>query len=273
MARICVSQLHLDIERPQVNLDLAHEAIAMASQSNAQLVVLPELVNSGYMFNNLDEVRERATTLDGAVIQGWVELAKDLRIIIVAGLALHVENKFLNASVVVDESGLRGWYAKAHLFGDEPKFFQPGNSTPLILDTSIGRIATMVCYDIEFPEWSRLAMLKGAQLIALPTNWPKLGDVLNSPPLEVVKSQANASMNKVVVAAADRVGVERGQEWFGASHITDFDGNLKVIAKPDFTGPIQNLIAEVELPTDTRIAISNDVKRDRRPELYEGLGQ
>ena len=96
----------------------------MASQSNAQLVVLPELVNSGYMFNNLDEVRERATTLDGAVIQDWVELAKDLRIIIVAGLALHVENKFLNASVVVDESGLRGWYAKAHLFGDEPKFFQ-----------------------------------------------------------------------------------------------------------------------------------------------------
>ena len=179
----------------------------MASQSNAQLVVLPELVNSGYMFNNLDEVRERATTLDGAVIQGWVELAKDLRIIIVAGLALYVENKFLNASVVLDESGLRGWYAKAHLFGDEPKFFQPGNSTPLIVDTSIGRIATMVCYDIEFPEWSRLAMLKGAQLIALPTNWPKLGDVLNSPPLEVVKSQANASMNKVVVAAADRVGV------------------------------------------------------------------
>ena len=271
MARVCVSQISLDIDRPDQNIKYANEAIHDAANQGAELIVLPELVNSGYMFQSIEEVMSRATTLDGPIIRAWLEMATKLEIIVVAGLALNIQGTIYNSSVVLSEAGFLGWYGKTHLFGDEVKYFTAGNSKPLIVKTRIGSIATMVCYDIEFPEWSRIAMLEGAQLIALPTNWPVLTQNNSLPPLEVIKSQANASMNKLVVAAADRVGTERGQEWYGASHVTDFDGNLLTYADTRFVGPIQNLIVDVQLPSNTKIAVSNDVRNDRKPNLYHRL--
>lgn len=271
MVRVCVSQIELDIENPDQNVAYANQAISEAAKDGADLVVLPELVNSGYVFRSIDELHARAATLDGTLIRSWIEIAVDTGITVVSGLALRIEETFYNAAVVIDKTGLLGWYGKVHLFGDEVKYFTAGNTKPLIVETRFGKIATMVCYDIEFPEWCRIAMLEGAQLVALPTNWPVLIENIPAVPLEVIKTQANASMNKLVVAAADRTGTERGQAWFGASHITDFDGNLLVYAARDFSGPIQNLIADVQLPKDTKIAFSNDVRKDRKPHLYREL--
>lgn len=271
MVRIAVCQLYLDIERPELCSTTATTAIENSIRSGAQIVVLPELCNSGYNFVSKDEVAKRCVKLDGPLIASWKLIATQNNVVIVAGLAIEENGRFWNASVIIDHSGLLGWYAKAHLFGTESEFFESGDQKPLVVDSSHGRIATMVCYDIEFSEWVRLVMLEGAQILALPTNWPNTGQSIPQTPLEVVRVQAAASQNKMVVAAADRCGIERGLDWVGASVITDFEGVIRTIADPTIKNGEQILLADVELPNDTALGEHNDVRKDRRPELYSDV--
>ncbi|CAB4830049.1 MAG: carbon-nitrogen hydrolase [Actinobacteria bacterium] len=271
MVRIAVCQLRLDIENPAMCCEAATDALRSAIDGGAHIIVLPELSNSGYNFASKEEVAERSVRLNSSLIADWKMIAKESDVVIIAGLAIDDENELWNGSVVIDKNGLLGWYAKVHLFGDEPKYFKAGSKQPLVVNTHYGRIATMVCYDIEFTEWVRLTMLQGAQILALPTNWPELGQVIPATPLEVVRVQAAASQNKIVVAAADRCGDERGLSWVGASVITDFDGLIKTMADIAIQDATQILYADIELPTDTAITEKNDIRKDRRPDLYSGL--
>lgn len=268
MLRIAVCQLPLNIDSPEDNLRLAESAIREAVGKGAALVVLPELTNSGYVFQTLAEVKERATTLDGPIVQKWSELARELDITIVGGLAIDEGGTFFNTSVIIDESGLRGWYKKVHFWNDEPDFFTPGSDEPLVVDTKFGRLATMVCYDVEFTEWVRLALLSDAAILALPTNWPDGGLSTDPTPMEAVRVQAAASQNKMVVAAADRTGIERGVHWSSASVIADSDGVIRAISDRNQLDELQILIADVEIPVDRKVGPRNDLREDRRPELY-----
>lgn len=268
MLRIAVCQLPLSIDSPDANLRLAESAIRKAGGDGAGLVVLPELTNSGYAFRSIAEVKERATTLDGAVIHRWAELARDLEIVIVGGLAIAEGGNFYNTSVIIDETGLRGWYKKVHFWNDEPDFFTPGSVEPLVIDTKFGRLATMVCYDLEFTEWARLAFLADAAILALPTNWPDGGISTHPTPMEAVRVQAAASQNKMVVAAADRTRDERGIHWSSASIISDSDGVIRAISDRTRLDEMQILIADVEIPTNRKVGPRNDLRADRRPELY-----
>jgi predicted amidohydrolase len=271
MTRVAACQISLNIENPAENMTRANNAIAEAITHGAQIIVLPELTNSGYAFTSVSEVQERSTTLEGEIIEHWKEIAHNNDVVIVAGLALSVDSRLYNASVVIDKTGLLGWYAKVHLFGEEHQFFKSGEKPPLVVNTAHGRIATMVCYDVEFPEWVRLAMLDRAALLAVPTNWPNLGQLVHGTPMEAVRVQAAASVNKMVAIAADRSGSERGHSWVSSSVITDFEGNIKAIAKRESEEHIQILVADVELPTDTSITAKNDVRKDRQPDLYSGI--
>jgi predicted amidohydrolase len=271
MTRVAACQIYLNIENPAENILRANKAIADAIAQGAHIIVLPELTNSGYAFISVSEVQERSTTLDGEIIAVWKEIAHKHDVVIVAGLALFVDSRLYNASVVIDKTGLLGWYAKVHLFGEEHQFFKSGEKPPLVVNTAHGRIATMVCYDVEFPEWVRLAMLDRASLLAVPTNWPNLGQLIHGTPMEAVRVQAAASVNKMVAVAADRSGSERGHSWISSSVITDFEGNIKSIALRESEDDIQILVADVELPTDTSITTKNDVRKDRQPDLYSGI--
>jgi predicted amidohydrolase len=268
---VAACQISLNIENPAENISRANQGISEAISQGAQIIVLPELTNSGYVFTSVSEVQERSTTLDGEIIAQWKEIAHKHDVVIVAGLALSVESRLYNASVIIDKSGLLGWYAKAHLFGEEHQFFKSGEKPPLVVNTAHGRIATMVCYDVEFPEWVRLAMLDRAALLAVPTNWPNLGQLIRGTPMEAVRVQAAASVNKMVAVAADRSGAERGHSWVSSSVITDFEGNIKAIANRESEDDVQILVADVELPTDTSITPKNDVRKDRQPDLYSGI--
>jgi len=271
MTRVAACQISLNIENPAENISRANQGISQAISQGAQIIVLPELTNSGYVFTSVSEVQERSTTLDGEIIAQWKEIAHKHDVVLVAGLALSVESRLYNASVIIDKSGLLGWYAKAHLFGEEHQFFKSGEKPPLVVNTAHGRIATMVCYDVEFPEWVRLAMLDRAVLLAVPTNWPNLGQLIHGTPMEAVRVQAAASVNKMVAVAADRSGAERGHSWVSSSVITDFEGNIKAIANRESEDDVQILVADVELPTDTSITPKNDVRKDRQPDLYSGI--
>ena len=271
MVRIASVQLFLDVLNPKSCAEAATAAINDAISAGAQIIVLPELSNSGYLFEVMEEVRQSATTLDSQLISTWKEIARTSDVVIIAGLNLLEDGSYWNASVIIDATGLCGWYAKAHLFGEEARFFTPGSNSPLVVDTKFGRIATMICYDIEFPEWVRLAMLDNAQLLALPTNWPLIGQTITIPAMEVVRVQAAASQNKLVIAAADRTGTERGQSWVSASVITTDEGVITALANPVLNSHTQIIYAEVELPTDTAITSRNDVRKDRRPALYSAI--
>lgn len=271
MVRVAACQLNLDVEDSVFCQSEALNAIKEAISNKAEIIVLPELSTSGYCFQSFNEVKASSQTLDGQFISACSQLAKESDVVIIAGMNIGDALKYWNASVVIDSSGVKGWYAKAHLFGDEGKFFTPGDKAPLVAHTSKGRIATMVCYDIEFSEWVRLAMLQGAQLLALPTNWPEIGQTKTSPPMEVIRVQAAASQNKLVVAAADRCTTERGQNWVSASVITNFEGVIVSLADPTINSKTQIIYADVELPIDTSITDKNDVRNDRRPSLYSPI--
>lgn len=271
MLKIAVCQLPLDIENPEENIKLARLAIQEAASQGARLVVLPELTNSGCVFKNIAELEERATTLDGQILQEWIVLAKELNLILVAGLAIKNSDHFYNTSVIIDSSGLRGWYKKAHLWGDESDFFTAGSEAPLIVETDIGRIATMVCYDMEFPEWVRLTMLADANILALPINWPDSGRPVGQTSLAAVLIQAAAAQNKLIIAAADRTRTERGIVWAGSSVITDSDGVIRIIADQENQNEAQVLVVEVEVPQDRKMGPRNDARTDRRPDLYKEI--
>jgi 5-aminopentanamidase len=176
--------------------------------------------------------------------------------------------------VLLDSGSLVATYRKAHLWGAEKQAFEPGGRPPPVVRTSAGRVGVMVCYDLEFPEWVRLAAEGGAEVLAVPANWPLRAEGDPQRPFEVVKAQAAAVTYRVNVAVADRCGVERGIDWYGGSLVCDVDGTLlagPACARGDDgpAGPAV-LVAEVDLAAarDKRLGAWNDALADRRPELY-----
>ena len=182
MIKIASCQLALSIENPEENFLAICEAVRKSLEAGAQLIVIPELSNSGSMFRNIKELVDRSWTLSDARFDKLITILAGHDAILVGGFALAVEGAYFNSSVVLDKSGLRGWYPKAHLYNDEKDYFTAGNDQPLIIDTPIGRLATMVCYDVAFPEWVRRSAMAGAQILTIPTNWPAWGSIASPTP-------------------------------------------------------------------------------------------
>jgi predicted amidohydrolase len=173
-----------------------------------------------------------------------------------------------NSAFVVDASGLRAVYRKVHLWDREASFFVPGTEPPAVVDTDVGRIGVCVCYDLEFPEWTRTAALAGVDVLCAPTNWPSSWRPSGERPAEVVRAQATASVDRVFVAVCDRVGRERGVDWIGGSAIVDPNGYPLALSSLDDT--VQTLMARCRL-SDARskgTSAVNGVVADRRPDLY-----
>jgi predicted amidohydrolase len=205
-------------------------------------------------------------------VSDWVELARSLGVVVVGGFCeLDQDGVLRNSAVLADEDGVRAIYRKAHLWDREGLVFAPGSEPPPVVHTKFGRIGLMVCYDLEFPEWVRLAALERADLICAPLNWPSAPAPAGERPGEVVRVQAAASTNHVFIAACDRVGVERGVDWIGGSVIVDVDGFP--VAGPAASGEVVTLLARCDLDRarDKRVNAHNDLLADRRPELYGGL--
>jgi predicted amidohydrolase len=251
------------------NRALATRAVEAAAARGADVVVLPELCSSGYVFRDASEARSLAEPADGPTTSGWVELCRRHGIVVVGGFCeVDGDGVLRNSAALVDASGVRAVYRKAHLWDRESEVFGAGDDPPPVVETEFGRIAVMVCYDLEFPEWVRLPALAGAQLLAGPANWPDVPVAPDQHPGEVVRVQANACVNRMFVAVCDRHGPERGVEWIGGSVIADPDG-VRLAGPPPDRGEAL-LLAECDLSSadDKRVSPNNDVLGDRRPELY-----
>jgi predicted amidohydrolase len=251
------------------NLSQVEVAVRHAVGAGAEVVVLPELVTTGYAFESAQEVRGLAERVDGPSLQAITALAAEHDLVIAGGFAeLAGGDEVYNSAFLIDRSGIRAVYRKAHLWADERRWFKPGRQPPPVVDTDRGRIGILICYDLEFPEWTRLAALAGADLLCVPTNWPASPGPAGERPIEVVRAQATASVDRVFVVACDRVGPERGVDWVGGSAIIGPDGYPLALAEAG--GGPQNLLARCDLKAarDKSTSAVNNVVADRRPELY-----
>jgi predicted amidohydrolase len=160
---------------------------------------------------------------------------------------------------------VRAVYRKVHLWDSELLWFTPGAAPAPVIDTEHGRLAALVCYDLEFPEMVRSVALRGADLLAVPTNWPWVERPEGSPAPEVVIAMGNARVNRLPIACCDRTGVERGQRWNEATVILGADG--WPVAQPDEFG---RAVARLDLVAsrDKAISARNDALGDRRPDVY-----
>lgn len=268
MTRVAVAQLALQVGEPEANLAAAEAAITEAADAGARLVVLPELVNSGYVFTGADEARALAEPADGPSVTAWARLARARDVLIVGGFCELLDGAVRNSQVMVDATGTRAVYRKAHLWHDEQDVFAPGDRAAPVVDTALGRIGMMICYDLEFPEWTRAAGLAGADLLAVSTNWPSSPVPAGERPILVAHAQVAAAANRMFVAVADRCAAERGVGWVCGTSIMGPDGYP--LAGPVLRDLPAVLVADCDLTRarDKATGPRNDVHRDRRTDLY-----
>lgn len=267
MTRIACNQLAPAMADLAANEHLSVTAVQRSVAAGARLVVMPELVLSGYMFSSPDEARSLAMTPDHPVFAAWAQEVAGVDGVVVAGFAeLGDDDLVYDSAVIVDGSGVLAVYRKDHLWDREKLVFTPGSAVPPVVDTPVGRIGVLVCYDLEFPEMTRSLALRGADVIVVPTNWPLESCPAGERPPEVTIAMAAAHVNHVAVVCCDRSGTERGQRWNQGTSIIDQQGWI-VAATADENG---TAIADLDLNLSRDKVISEfvDAFGDRRPELY-----
>jgi predicted amidohydrolase len=258
------------------NLEKSLALIGQAADKGATLIVLPELANSGYVF----ETREEAFALSEPVPGGeschaWEKVARERKLYIVAGICERDGTRLFNSAVVIGPEGYIGTFRKVHLWGEENLFFEPGDRGFPVFQTPIGRIGVGICYDGWFPETYRLCALQGADIVCVPTNWvPIPGQAEGREAMANILCMAAAHSNSIFIAAADRIGTERGQPFVGQSLIVSYTG--WPVAGPASRDREEIVYAEVDLGEARRKRnwnAFNQVLRDRRTDVYaEMLG-
>ena len=256
------------------NVTRSLEMIEEAAGKGAKLLVLPELANSGYVFESRDEALALSETAPGGpTCEAWAGAAAKHGLYIVAGVCEREGESLYNSSVVIGPSGHIGTFRKVHLWNEENLFFEPGNLGFPVFRTPLGRIATFICYDSWFPESYRLCALQGADIVCIPTNWvPIPGQDPKREAMANILVMANAHSNSVFVAAADRVGTERGQPFLGQSLIASYTG--WPIGGPASATEEQIIYAEINLADARRKRNWNEynqVLRDRRSDVYDEM--
>src|ERR1700729_375109 len=264
MTNIVCQQVAPRVADLQANRRLSLSAISDAVGAGADVVVLPELVTSGYMFESAEEAAAVAIAPEDPLFEEWAAEAGSA--VVIGGFAEQGEDGLVyNSAAVVDGSGVIGVYRKGHLWDREKLWFAPGAEPPRVFDTPAGRIGVLICYDLEFPEMPRTLALAGAELICVPTNWPYTDRPDGERPGEVVIAQGAARANRVFIACCDRTGTERGQHWNGGTSVIDQDGWVL-----DSQGGAGAASAAVDLTRSHDKAFTElaDAMADRRPELY-----
>lgn len=272
--RIACVQMEPIVGEKDRNVRRSIEMIEEAADKGATLVVLPELCNSGYVFDTREEAFALSEEIpEGPTCQAWAGVASKHGLHIVAGIDERDGDALYNSSVVIGPHGYVGTFRKVHLWNKENLFFEPGNLGFPVFKTPIGRIGTFICYDGWFPESYRLCALQGADIVCVPTNWvPIPGQDENREAMANILAMAAAHSNSIFIAAADRIGTERQQPFIGQSIIVSYTGwPVSGPASPDKE---EIIYADVNL-SDARRKRNwneyNQVLRDRRTDLYNEM--
>jgi N-carbamoylputrescine amidase len=267
--RIACAQYAVRDKDSEHNLERSLHFIRQAAAEGADLIVLPELANSGCDLGSRHIALELAEEIPGGpTVQAWRKETEASGVCIVGGVLERKGDALYNSAVLLGPEA-SGRYRKTHLWNKEKLLYEPGRELP-VFDTPLGRIGLLVCYDAWFPEAARTLAVKGAEILCVPSNAPddwvpehqRRGDLtmLN------VHCIAAANANRIFVAAANRVG----DGYLGRSCVVDVTGGVLALA----AAPEEGLIcAEVDLSRARREKRLTDLSHsleDRNPTVYEG---
>ncbi|MBU1023866.1 carbon-nitrogen hydrolase [bacterium] len=234
------------------------------SAEEFDLIVLPELANSGYNFENLDEAMAFGEyPSNSPFINALIEICIERKCHIVSGFCERDDDNLFNSAVLLSGDGIKGTYRKIHLFNNEKDYFLPGNSQPQVYDIFKCRVGMLICFDWAFPEIWRILALKGADIVVHPANLVVIGGGHTSVPV-------HAMINSYFVITANRIGTENDLHFTGGSMIACPDGSVSRKAGED-DEKIEIVEINPAAARDKAITLRNDLLDDRRPELYDGL--
>ena len=263
--------------------------IRQLAKEGAELVVLQELHNSLYFCKQEDvNLFNLAETIPGPSTTFFGNLAKELQVIIVTSLfERRATGLYHNTAVVLEKDGtIAGKYRKMHIPDDpgyyEKFYFTPGDLGFQPIDTSVGRLGVLVCWDQWYPEAARLMALAGAQLLIYPT---AIGYESSDTPEEQERQReawttvqrGHAVANGLPVIAVNRVGHEpdpsgqtNGIQFWGSSFVTGPQGEILYRAPKDEE---VNMVVEIDMKRSENVRRWWPFLRDRRIENYSGLTQ
>lgn len=279
LVRVAVVQMRCG-ENQRQNVERAVEQVAEAARRGAQVVCLQELFNAPYPCQSEDHARFAwAEPIPGPTTQALADAARAAGVVVVGSIfERRAPGLYHNTAVVLDADGsLAGVYRKMHIPDDplyyEKFYFTPGDLGFKSFDTRFGRVGVCVCWDQWFPEAARLTALTGAQMLFYPTaiGWhpsekAEFGASQHSAWETMMRSHAIA--NGLFVAAANRVGKEGDIEFWGASFISDPNGNL--LARAAHEGETI-LMADCNLQQIDAVRTHWPFLRDRRIDAYADL--
>ena len=277
--KIGIIQQHNTADRDDNRQRLA-EKITQRAQQGAELIVLQELHNGLYFCQTEDvNVFDQAEPIPGPSTEFFGALAKQLGVVIVTSLfERRATGLYHNTAVVLEKDGtIAGKYRKMHIPDDpgyyEKFYFTPGDLGFQPIDTSVGRLGVLVCWDQWYPEAARLMALAGAQLLIYPT---AIGYDPNDTREEQERQRmawqtiqrGHAVANGLPVVTVNRVGDEDGVPFWGTSFVAGPQGELLYEAPVDQEAIV---VVEVDMQRSEQVRRWWPFLRDRRIDAYTNI--
>jgi len=264
---VALAQIGCERANKAGNIDHIERVVTDAKKEKADLVILPELSLTGYKVR--DEIYELAETIPGSSTDAITRIARKTQTHIVFGmpeLSDKTQATIFNTAVLVGPKGFIGKYRKmylpTHSVFEERRYFRSGYQAAAF-DTELGKIGLIICYDIFFPEVSRLTRLQGAQLIACISASPSARRSF----FETL-TVARAIENTAFLAYVNLVGVEDGLQFWGGSRLIGPQGRILAKARCDEEDLV---IGEVDYTDIRSVETFVPTLRDLRPELFDKL--
>ncbi len=260
--RLAVGQMKPQIANVEDNISRVQELLQEATKRSVDVLVLPELCNSGYVFQNIEEAEDSAEEIPiGPMSSELLAWSRGGRLV-VAGLCERTNRGLYNSAGIFANGKHITTYRKIHLFLDEKSWFLAGDEEPPVIEFKGSKFGVMICFDWIFPEVARILALKGSQAILHPSNLvlPFCQDAMITRSIE----------NRVFTATANRIGVEREISFSGHSQITSPGGQRLVKLNGKEEG-IAFFDVDLTDADDKLITKRNNIIDDRKPELYSRL--
>lgn len=274
-----VAALQMAFEKDDIaaNIARAEASVRDAAGRGAEIILLPELFSDHYFCKTQDEAHfaNAYAWQDHPAVLAMQSLAVELGAVIPVSIFEKDGPEYFNSVVMIDADGaLLGRYRKSHIPdgpGYQEKFyFKPGNTGFRVWETQKGRIGIGICWDQWFPEAARAMALMGADILLYPTaiGAEPQDELLDTAARWRRAMQGHAVSNVIPVVAANRIGNEDGQVFYGTSFIADETGEILADLNRTDEGIIT---AQFDLDAIDRERAAWGFFRDRRPDLYQGL--
>lgn len=267
--RVACVQANVFFGHPDWNAEAAENKLAELHTEGVDLAIFPEAYLTGYCVDSKEEAIALALSRSHPALTRVHRASERLGITSIIGFAEDDHGDLYNTAALFEPGAEPRYYRKSHLpeLGLD-KHVGRGDELP-VFETKHGKIGILICFDQRLPEPARVLALRGAELIALPTNWPEGAEHSAE-----VMCRARAAENRVFMATCNRVGIEGGFTFIGRSKIIGVTGEVLASAH----GEEQTIVTDIDLAEARKKRTVNvpgkyemTIFASRRPELYDDL--